>query len=115
MIKKHLNSYRYSVKGIITAFRSENNMIIHLVATIAVVVANVLLSITKIDWVITLIFIGLVWMAELFNTAIERLANRITKEQDPLIAQAKDIASGAVLIICVFAVIGAAFIYLPYL
>ena len=114
-VKKHLNSYRYAARGIFFAFRYENNMLIHLVAGIVVIVVNAALQINKTDWLITLILIGLVWMAELFNTAIEKLADRVTKEHDPLIGTVKDLASGAVLIICCFAVICAIIIYMPYL
>lgn len=113
-INKHLKSYRYALSGIYIAFREENNMIFHLLAAIVVILLNICLNISKTEWLITLLLIGLAWMAEVFNTAIETLADRITKEQDPLIAKAKDLASGAVIIICGFAVVCALIIYLPY-
>jgi len=114
-IKKHLASYQYSVRGISLAFRYEHNMIFHLAAAIAVVIVNTLMNVNKTEWLITLVLIGLAWTAEIFNTAIEKLADRVTKERDPLIGQVKDLASGAVLIICFFAVVCAVIIYLPYL
>lgn len=114
-IKKHLASYQYSIQGIWLAFRYEPNMLFHFAAAITVILVNSLLMVTKTEWLITLILIGLAWMAEMFNTAIEKLADRVTTEQDPLIGQAKDLASGAVLIICAFAVVCAVIIYLPYL
>jgi diacylglycerol kinase len=114
-IREHLASYRYAIRGIWMAFRYEHNMIFHLAAAVAVIVVNCLLKINKTDWLITLILIGLAWMAEIFNTAIEKLADRVTKEQDPLIGQVKDLASGAVLVICCFAVVCAVVIYGSYL
>lgn len=114
-LKKHLASYQYSINGIWLAFRYENNMLFHLVGAFAVLVVNSLLGVTQTEWLITLILIGLAWMAEIFNTAIEKLADRVTTERDPLIGQVKDLASGAVLIICILAVICAVIIYLPYL
>lgn len=114
-IKEHLASYRYAIRGIWLAFRYERNMIFHVAAAIAVIVVNCMLKVTHTDWLITLMLIGLAWMAEIFNTAIEKLADRVTKEKDPLIGQVKDLASGAVLVICIFAIICAAVIYLPYL
>ena len=113
-VRQHLASYVYAVRGIVFAFRYENNMIVHLAAAIAVVVVNSLLKVTQTEWLITLILIGLAWMAEIFNTAIEKLADRVTTERDTLIAEVKDLASGAVLVICFFAVVCAAVIYLPY-
>jgi diacylglycerol kinase len=90
-------------------------MIFHLAAAIAVVLVNSLLRVNKTEWLVTLMLIGLAWMAEIFNTAIEKLADRVTKKQDPLIRQVKDLASGAVLVICGFAVLCAVIIYGPYL
>lgn len=115
LFRKHLASYKFSVRGIWLAFRYEPNMIFHLIAAVAVVLTNSLLNVSRMDWLITLILIGLALMAEIFNTAIEKLADRVTKEQDTLIGQVKDLASGAVLTICCFAVICALIIYLPYL
>jgi diacylglycerol kinase len=114
IIRKHLASYKYSLNGIWLAFSNEPNMLFHFIAAITVILINTVLKVNKTAWLITLLLIGLAWMAELFNTAIERLADRVTKEQDPLIGQVKDLASGAVLIICIVAVICASIIYLPY-
>jgi diacylglycerol kinase len=114
MIKKHLASYRYAFRGIWLAFRFENNMIIHLAAAVVVLLANYLLEVTATEWLITLILIGMAWMAEIFNTAVEKLADRVSKDHDPLIGQAKDLAAGAVLIVCLIAVVCAGVIYLPY-
>jgi diacylglycerol kinase len=114
IIKKHLAGYRYSVNGIWLAFSNEPNMIFHFAAAIVVILVNSLLKIDTTEWLVTLILIGLTWMAEIFNTAIERLADRVTKDQDPLIGQVKDLASGAVLIICIVALICALIIYIPY-
>lgn len=115
MIRKHINSYRYAARGIWLAFRYETNMVIHLLAALAVVALNIVLHITRTDWILTLVLIGIVWMAEITNTAVEKLADRITKENDPLIGQAKDLAAGAVLIVCILAVVCAGFIYSPYI
>ena len=114
MIKKHLASYRYAFRGIRIAFRSENNMVIHLAAAVGVLIVNYILDVTSTEWLITLMLIGLAWMAEIFNTAVEKLADRVSKNPDPLIGQAKDLAAGAVLIICLVAAMCAGVIYWPY-
>ncbi|RZK56588.1 MAG: diacylglycerol kinase family protein [Pedobacter sp.] len=114
-IRKHLKSYKYALQGIWFAFRYEQVMIFHLIGALIVFTINLLLKVNQFEWLVTLMLIGLTWMAEVFNTAIEKLADRVTKEQDPLIGQAKDLASGAVLIICLFAFVCAVIIYLPYL
>ncbi|WP_224996329.1 diacylglycerol kinase family protein [Cesiribacter sp. SM1] len=113
-IRKHLASYQYGARGIWLAFRYEHNMRYHLAAAVSVLVVNYLLHISHTEWLITLMLIGLAWMAEVFNTAIEKLADRVSKNHDPLIGQVKDLAAGAVTIICLIAVVCALIIYLPY-
>jgi diacylglycerol kinase len=115
MLKRHLASYRYALRGIWMAFRFEPNMVFHLFGAIAVMIANYALKISATDWILTLLLIGAVWMSEIFNTAIEKLADRVTREHDSLIGQAKDLAAGAVLIMSTTAAICGALIYIPYL
>jgi diacylglycerol kinase len=114
-LEKHLSSYRHAMRGIWLAFYHEFNMRLHLFAAVGVLLVNYLLGISRTEWLITLMLIGLVWMAEVFNTAIEKLGDRVTREHDPLIGQVKDMAAGAVTIMCVFAVVCAVIIYWPYL
>jgi diacylglycerol kinase len=97
------------------AFKTENNMRFHLIAGILVIILNTWLKVNQSEWIVTLMLVGLTWAAEIFNTAIETLANRVTEQQDPLIAKTKDLASAAVLVICLVALICAVIIYLPYL
>lgn len=114
-MKKHLLSYVYAFRGIVAAFRLELNMKLHFLAAIAVIAVNYILNINKTEWIVTIVLISIVWMAEIFNTAMEKLADRVTKEQDVMIGQVKDLAAGAVLIVCIAAVVCAAMIYVPYL
>lgn len=114
-VRKHFKSYRYAVRGIWLAFRHEPNMLFHLAAAVAVLSTNSLLGVSRTEWLVTLILIGIVWTAEIFNTAIEKLADRVTLDHDPVIGQVKDLASGAVAIISLAAVVCAVIIYFPYL
>ncbi|GGI52173.1 diacylglycerol kinase [Mucilaginibacter galii] len=115
IMKQHLISYKYGIRGIWLAFCYEHSMRFHLVAAIAVIILNYVLKVNHTEWLITLILIVLAWMAEIFNTAIEKLADKVTTNHDALIGQVKDLASGAVLIICLFSALCAAIIYVPYL
>lgn len=114
-VKKHINSYVYAFRGIGLAMRYEVNMMLHVIATLGVIVMNLVLHVDRNDWVFTLMLIGVVWMSEIFNTAIEKLADRVSKDHDELIGQVKDLAAGAVLVVCIVAVICGVIIYYPYL
>ena len=113
--RKHLHSYIHACRGITIAFRFEPNMRLHFIGAIAVMLINIFLQISRGEWITTGGLIALVFMAEIFNTAIEKLSDRVTKQHDPLIRDVKDLAAGAVLIICLFAVVCAVIIYVPYI
>ena len=58
---------------------------------------------------------AMVWMAELFNTAIEKTMDFISKEAHPQIKLVKDLAAAAVLIAAIAAVLVGALIFIPKL
>ena len=49
------------------------------------------------------------------NTALENLVDLCTEEYHPLAAAVKDVAAGAVLVICMIAVIIGAILFIPHL
>ena len=58
-----------------------------------------------IEWSIILTQIGLVWAAEVFNTALEKLVDLVSPEFNPKAGAIKDIAAAAVLITSIMATI----------
>ena len=80
-------------------------MRLHFAATIAVIIAGFALKVTAGEWSALVLAIGLVWAAEGLNTAIEILADRVSRERDVHIGRAKDTAAGAVLIAAIAAAI----------
>ena len=110
---KSLRSFRYAAMGVVSLFGQENNAKIHLLAGILITVAGCLFNISALEWCIIVIQIALVWSAEAFNTAIEKLADSISLEFHPLIKLAKDIAAAGVLILAGSAVIVASIIFIP--
>lgn len=114
-IKKQLHGFGYAWKGIRCCIGKEQNLSFHLIAAIIVVIAGFILSITKIEWTIVILCIGVVIAAELFNTAIERLVDLVSPQQHPIAGKVKDIAAGAVLVCAVTAAIIGLIIFVPYL
>lgn len=82
-------------------------------ATIAVLIAAIVLKVTSVEAAVLAIVTGLVWAAEIINTVIEHLANFITKERHSEIKIIKDLAAGAVLVAAITAVIVGLFIFIP--
>lgn len=112
-LKKRIAAFSYAFKGVFYLFTHESHAIIHLIAAIGVIVAGFLFKINAIEWCIISICIGSVFMAEAFNTAIEKLADKITSERDPLIRIAKDVSAAAVLLFAISTVFIAGIIFIP--
>ena len=98
-------SFACAACGIVLLLRTQVNARIHLLATVLVVAAGFALRISRGEWALLAVAIGIVWIAEAANTALEFLADRITREHDETIRRAKDIAAGAVLIAAITAAI----------
>jgi diacylglycerol kinase (ATP) len=114
-IKKSIRSFRPAFKGIYETILEGNNMKIQIIAGIVAIAISLLLHISKIEFIIILICIGLVWSAELFNTALELIVDKITKEQEEWARKTKDASAGAVLILALMALVIGIIIWLPYL
>lgn len=80
----------------------------------AVIIAGIVLGITRTEWIMVVMCIGTVIAAELFNTAIEKLVDLVSPERHPVAGRVKDIAAGAVLICAVAAAIIGLIIFIPY-
>lgn len=113
-LKKQLRSFGYAWKGIRCCVGKEQNLSFHLIATVVVLITGGWFGITRTEWAIVLLCIGMVIAAELFNTAIEKLVDLVSPERHPLAGQVKDIAAGAVLVCAVAAAVAGMVVFLPY-
>ena len=100
---KRAASFGHAFHGIAHLLRDEPNARIHLVVSVLVISAAFLLAIDASGWRWLGVAMAVVWLAEAFNTAIERIADAAVPEPHPLIAEAKDVAAGGVLIAAFFA------------
>lgn len=112
-IKNRANSFKYAWQGIVALFAHEPNARIHLSAAMLVVLVGSLLELTSGEWCAIALSIGGVFMAEAFNTAIEKLCDKVSPERDPLIKTTKDVAAGAVLLFVLGAVAVGLIIFIP--
>ncbi|MFN9355472.1 MAG: diacylglycerol kinase family protein, partial [Alphaproteobacteria bacterium] len=63
-----------------------------------VLALGLMLGLETWEWVAIILAATLVWMAEALNSALERLADAVTRDIHPSIRSAKDMAAGAVLL-----------------
>jgi diacylglycerol kinase len=95
--------------------RGQSSFAVHFLAAIVVVTAGMLLKCERWEWVALAAAIGLVFVAEQFNSAFERLARAITAEEDERVRDALDMAAGAVLLASLVAAAMGAIVFLPKL
>ncbi len=104
-MRAFLKGFKFAWSGIIHCIKNERNMRIHMVAALYVLIFARFFAFTRCEYAVLLLTIGGVLSAETVNTALEILANKISRKKDPFIRAAKDAAAGAVLILAFFAVI----------
>jgi len=97
-----LQAVRIALAGLVYLLRSESSARMNLLATSIVVLLGLFLRISLNEWRWILLCIALIWVAEAFNTAIERLGDAVTLEQDPNVGHAKDLSAAAVSLALVF-------------
>jgi diacylglycerol kinase (ATP) len=110
-----VKSIGYAIQGIWYVLRSQHNAWIHAVITVLVVAAGFCFGLAADEWCWIVIAAALVWTAEALNTAVELLADTITKDVHPLIGQAKDVAAGAVLLTAIGASVIGVIVFWPYI
>ena len=109
-----IKAFRFALKGMATLWREEPTTRFHAVTSLAAVALGFWAGLGRIEWVLVVLFIGLAWFAEAVNTAVERAADAVTLEHHPLIGKAKDVASAAVLISNLTALVGGAILFWPH-
>jgi len=103
----------YAGAGIFHLLRTEHNAWIHLAVTVLVAGASVYFNISHIEIALLCFAIGLVWIAEMFNTCVEKTLDFITQKRCEEVKRIKDIAAGAVLIAALVAVLIGAIVFIP--
>ena len=112
-VSERSKSFRFAFEGMCCFFKQEHNAILHLLATVAVIVLSIIFPVSRIEIIILVIVTGLVWAAEFFNTAIEKMADLISKEEQPEIKFIKDVAAAAVLVMAAVAFLTGCLIFIP--
>jgi diacylglycerol kinase len=95
----------YAVEGLGYAVRTQRNFRIHLCAATLVAALGGWLELPLETWALLVLTIGLVLMAEMFNTAAEALVDLASPDYHPLAKQVKDLAAGAVLLVAFVAIL----------
>jgi diacylglycerol kinase len=110
-----LRSFRCAARGLALVFVREPNARWHGLAVAVVIAGGVWLDISRVEWAVVMLACGVVIAAEALNTAVERLADRVSGEHEDAIRTVKDLAAGGVLAAALGAAAAAGFIFGPRL
>jgi diacylglycerol kinase len=91
-------SFKYAMDGISFVFRTQRNARIHGLISLCVVALGFWLRISALDWAILVLAMMVVWVSEIFNTAIEAHVDLTSTEKSQPAKVIKDVAAAAVLV-----------------
>ena len=103
MFKRLGNSFKYAARGIRFCVSHEMNMRIHIVATMCVLYLSQFYNFTKEQFILLMITCVVVISAEMMNTAIEVVIDKVSPGYSALAKVGKDVAAGAVFVTAIAA------------
>lgn len=112
-MKRLGRSFKAAFEGIASTYKKEQNIKIHTIISTIVIIGGILFKINYIEWLVCLVLIGFVLMAEFFNTAIEYVVDLASPNIHPLAKAAKDTASAGVLMMAIISAVIGCVIFVP--
>ena len=98
MIKKVFISFGYAKQGLLTVWKEEYNFRIEVIFTILILGIMYYFNFSLLEFIICIIAMTFILSAEIVNTAIEDVCNKIEPNRDPAIGKIKDTMAGFVFI-----------------
>lgn len=112
-VRNRIRSFGYAFSGVVAFLKSEPNGRIHAAATIVVIIAGCYFKLPVAEWCMLVLVMGLVWITEMLNTAIEKAMDHVAPERHERVKVVKDVAAGAVLVSAIVALVTGALVFVP--
>jgi diacylglycerol kinase (ATP) len=103
--RSRIRSFKHAFAGVWYVIRTQKNAWIHFTIMSIVVVLAAWLGLSRFDWAVLVVTIGIVWLAEFLNTSIEAIVDLVSPQRHPLAKVSKDVGAAAVLITAATSVI----------
>jgi diacylglycerol kinase (ATP) len=110
-----IKSFKYAFNGLKLFFIHDHNGRVHLFAAIVAIGMSFYLEISGLEWIAILSVISAVFVAEIINASIEKLADVVSPDFHPKIKVVKDLVAAAVLVAAFLAVAVGAIVFIPKL
>jgi len=105
--------FQNAFRGVRFGLSEQTSFLAHTIVACLVVAAGLFFHVDASEWALLAGCIGLVFVAELFNTSLEWFARAVTDKHDERIGKALDVASAAVLLASIVSVVVGAIIFIP--
>ena len=100
-----INSFDCALKGIIFVLKTQRSMRIHFLIALIVLIIGLFLDLERIDLIVLIFTILLVFITEILNTVVENISNLVSQKYNPIIRNIKDMAAGMVFLASLNAVV----------
>lgn len=115
MKRDWFSSFNDAATGLVRTTRTQRNLRYHLLFAFLAIVLSLFANITREEFVLITLAIGMVIAVELVNSAMEEVVDLVTENYHPLAKKAKDTAAGAVLVAAGAALVSGYLILAPKL
>ena len=113
-IRRTLRTFKYSLAGLMYAYKNEQSMWIHAIGSLFTITLGFIYHLKLSEWAIVFIALGVILASELINTAIEAAVDLCTLEIHPLAKIAKDCGSAATFVLTLVSIVICLFVFVPY-
>ena len=111
--RKFKDSFKNCIDGLRFININEDNFKREIFLGIIALLISYILKISKLEFIIIIIMIGLVLTCEVINTAIERLVDLVSPSYNKLAGEVKDIMAFSVFLMCIISLIVGVIIFVP--
>lgn len=113
--KGYFRSFKAALSGLVVILKTQMSARLIAVIAVCVLLAAAVFKISRIEFLIVLLTIGLVFVAEIFNTMVEETINLITGEYHAKVKLLKDMAAAAVWVACLISLAVGYFVFIKRL
>lgn len=111
--RRHVNSFKYAVRGLKHAIKYEANFRIEVLIAILALSLGFYFQINLIEWLILSLALGALISAELLNTVIEEFIDHLIHEHHEGVRVIKDLCAGYVLVVSLSVLVVLLLVFVP--
>lgn len=113
--KRLYKSFQYAFRGLFKTFKEEQNLRVQILSGVVVLFFAWFFMISRSEWIVLILLIGLVLLMETINSAIERVTDMLKPRINTYVKEIKDIMAAAVMLASIIAIVIGLIIFIPYI